>query len=172
MSQKITSKNLSYNSSLPPFLAALHAQAGNSTGPDPQLAKQRRAAKKRSASEEAEDVPLVVDEQGNAVAVEVEKDGTVRKTESTQDSDKLAETEGGHSSAKKDETKAGFGVRKRRTGRLVGDDAGEDEVKAADSKGAPTKTPSQTEEQPSSEAKDKKPKKKAKKIKLSFDEGD
>ena len=53
MSQKVTSKNLSYNSSLPPFLAALRAQAGGAPGPDPILANQRRSAKKRSSSEES-----------------------------------------------------------------------------------------------------------------------
>ncbi|KAK0704012.1 hypothetical protein B0T26DRAFT_657703 [Lasiosphaeria miniovina] len=69
MSGKITSKNLHYNSRLPPFLARLHGEAASgSDGPDPILAAQRRPTKaKRSGSEEAEDAPLVVDERGHTV---------------------------------------------------------------------------------------------------------
>ncbi|KAK0385949.1 hypothetical protein NLU13_7124 [Sarocladium strictum] len=173
MSQKITSKNLSYSSSLPPFLAALHAQAGNSTGPDPLLARQRRAVKKRSASEEAEDVPLVLDEDGNAVDVEVGKDGTVKEKEkeSSVKRGEEGETETDIPNSKKEEAKLGFGARKRKTGKIVGDDAGEDEVKAESSKQGTRSAPSQSD-QASTQSKEKRPKKKAKKIKLSFDEED
>ena len=75
MPPKVTSKNLSYASNIPPFLAALQAQASGRTGPDPLIAAQRRSAKKRSSSEEAEDVPLVVDEEGNVVSLEIDRDG-------------------------------------------------------------------------------------------------
>ncbi|KUI62324.1 hypothetical protein VP1G_09459 [Cytospora mali] len=68
MSQKITGKNLQYDQTLPPFLARLKGQhIADSESPDPILASRRRAAKPRSASEEAEDAPLIVDDDGNVV---------------------------------------------------------------------------------------------------------
>lgn len=172
MSQKITSKNLSYSTSLPPFLAALHAQAGNATGPDPLLARQRRAVKKRSASEEAEDVPLVVDELGNAVAVDVEKDGTVKEKETTADAatEEAEEDAKDAAASKRSEGKAEFGARKRKAGRVVGDDNDqESKEKTVD---VVSNTASKSEAPLASDSKEKKPKKKAKKIKLSFDEED
>ncbi|KAJ4414658.1 hypothetical protein N0V85_003052 [Neurospora sp. IMI 360204] len=83
---KINPKNLHYDRSatLPPFLARLHAQhaPGNFDGPDPILAARRRPTKKRSGSEEAEDAPLILDEEGNVVdGVMVGKDGTVKEKE-------------------------------------------------------------------------------------------
>ncbi|CAK7264704.1 hypothetical protein SEPCBS57363_001215 [Sporothrix epigloea] len=75
---KISANSLSYDQSLPPFLARLHSQynANNRVGPDPILASQRRAAKPRSASEEAEDRPLVLDDRGETVTgVTFGKDG-------------------------------------------------------------------------------------------------
>lgn len=70
---KITAKNLSYDQTLPPFLARLRGQQAAATGhrPDPLLAARRRATRVRTASEEAEDAPLVLDADGNVV------DGTV-----------------------------------------------------------------------------------------------
>jgi hypothetical protein len=171
MSQKITSKNLSYSSDLPPFLAALHAQAGNTTGPDPLLARQRRAVKKRSASEEAEDVPLVVDDLGNAVAVDVEKDGTVKEKETTGDAaTEEAEEVAKDAASKKTEGKAEFGARKRKAGKVIRDDDEQEPKQKTDE--AVSKTDSKPEAPSTSDSKEKKPKKKAKKIKLSFDEED
>ncbi|KXJ97639.1 hypothetical protein Micbo1qcDRAFT_156591, partial [Microdochium bolleyi] len=71
---KINARNLTYDGTLPPFLARLHGQHSAASdrdgGPDPMLAARRRpGGKKRSASEEAEDAPLVVDEQGNVVSL-------------------------------------------------------------------------------------------------------
>ncbi|KAI5457591.1 hypothetical protein BGZ63DRAFT_62307 [Mariannaea sp. PMI_226] len=161
MPPKITSKNLSYDTSVPPFLAALRAQASGSSGPDPILTAQRRGVKKRSDSEEAEDVPLVVDEEGNVVKdLEVDKDGVVLKDfldhgqESKDKSVKDPEAGG---------TKTSFGGRKRKVGKVIGDTADQAEDKA-----------SGNQQEQTIEAKDKskerKPKKKPKKIKLSFDE--
>ncbi|CAM1509831.1 Fc.00g001660.m01.CDS01 [Cosmosporella sp. VM-42] len=160
MSQpKITSKNLSYDDSLPPFLAALRAQASGARGPDPLLAAQRRSAKKRSSSEEAEDAPLVVDEDGNVVNVEVDKDGVVTESKE-QGTDNQAD-----SSAKEvkreAEGKAAIGGRKRKVGKVVGEAADEAVTKEDDKKMKNTEKDG---------VKDRKPKKKAKKIKLSFDE--
>ncbi|RGP79226.1 hypothetical protein FLONG3_2662 [Fusarium longipes] len=155
---KINSKNLSYDNSAPPFLAALRAQAAGATGPDPLLAAQRRSAKKRSSSEEAEDVPLVVDEDGNVVSLEVDKDGVVKDT-GDYDLESAAEKE----TTKEPESKTTIGGRKRKVGKVVGGDS--DEAKAEGDGEDKTKDVSDKEA-----AKNRKPKKKAKKIKLSFDE--
>ncbi|CCT68871.1 uncharacterized protein FFB20_10775 [Fusarium fujikuroi] len=162
MASKINSKNLSYDTeaAAPPFLAALRAQAAGATGPNPLLAAQRRSAKKRSSSEEAEDVPLVVDEDGNVVSLEVDKDGVVKDT-GDYDVEPAAEKE----TARESESKAAIGGRKRKVGKVIGEAADEakDEGKGDDKK----KEKDDAEKEP---AKNRKPKKKAKKIKLSFDE--
>lgn len=161
MSQKITSKNLSYDTSLPPFLAALRAQSSGNGGPDPISAAQRRSAKKRSDSEEAEDVPLVVDEDGNVVQVEVDKDGVV--TEKPKAGSAEPQSDEAAKEAKV-EGKSAIGGRKRKVGKVVGEDAEEKDVKDSGSK--------KTKDGEKEASKDRKPKKKAKKIKLSFDEED
>lgn len=157
MSQKITSKNLSYDTSLPPFLAALQARAAGATGPDPLLAAQRRASKKRTGSEEAEDAPVVVDENGNTVALDVDEDGAVRGGEDKRTED-LGPSAEATTVAAKHEDKAAIGGRKRKVGKVIGDTA-DPKTKKAD-KDVDKELP-----------KDRKPKK-AKKIKLSFDEDD
>ncbi|KAF4465026.1 hypothetical protein FALBO_8151 [Fusarium albosuccineum] len=163
MPPKITSKNLSYDNTAPPFLAALRAQAAGATGPDPLLAAQRRSAKKRSSSEEAEDVPLVVDEDGNVVSLEVDKDGIVKEpVDHTSDSAVAKEA------AKESESKAAIGGRKRKVGKVIGEAADEPADKEAVSRGE--KKEKEKEADADKEAKNRKPKKKAKKIKLSFDE--
>jgi hypothetical protein len=162
MAPKINSKNLSYDTeaAAPPFLAALRAQAAGATGPNPLLAAQRRSAKKRSSSEEAEDVPLVVDEDGNVVSLEVDKDGVV-KDNGDYDVEPATEKE----TAKESERKAAIGGRKRKVGKVIGEAADEakDEVKGEDKK-------KEKDDAEKESAKNRKPKKKAKKIKLSFDE--
>lgn len=168
MSHKITSKNLAYNESLPPFLAALRAQASGATGPDAILAGRRRPGKKRSESEEAEDAPLVVDEHGNAVDLEVDKDGVVKEPATSQAQDEsIKDDEGGDGEADDrkvdNESKFAIGGRKRKVGKIVGD--------AADQEPLDEKLKNQKEEQKDAEPlANKKAKKKAKKIKLSFDE--
>lgn len=162
MPPKITSKNLSYDSSAPPFLAALRARAAGQSGPDPLLAAQRRSAKKRSGSEEAEDVPIVVDEDGNVVNLEVDKDGTVKDD---QEYGVAAEEQ---APTKEPESKAAIGGRKRKVGKVVGEAAEEDDADLKiDGKGD---TRDSDKDKGQDEAKNRKPKKKTKKIKLSFDE--
>ncbi|KAG6024021.1 hypothetical protein E4U41_001890 [Claviceps citrina] len=164
MSEKITSKNLSYNSSLPPFLQRLHAQASGATGPDPLLAAHKRSVKKRSASEEAEDAPLVVDEQGNRLDVQVERDGTVKEAEN--DPPSVGDVGVSKADEETDKTEreknSSIGVRKRKVGKVVGQDSPNAGVRleVREQKNA-GKDDAQV---------DKKVKKKAKKIKLSFDE--
>ncbi|KAI1456684.1 hypothetical protein F4805DRAFT_216630 [Annulohypoxylon moriforme] len=192
---KITSKNLSYSNDLPPFLAKLRGQQEhhrNSDSPDPILAARRRAARPRSASEEAEDAPLVVDEAGNTIAFPSAADA-----QKTIDGVIDGKDGGGADNGDKDENGkererekvAGIGAsKKRKVGRVVGGD--EEEEPTDTNANAPPKT--RTEKENSSKSKDKKDtkntsdanskdakssskqgKKKAKKIKLSFgDDGD
>lgn len=166
MAQKFNSKNLTYDSAPPPFLAALKAQAAGSQGPDPILSSHRRPTKKRAGSEEAEDAPLVVDEDGNAIAVKVSKDGTVEETESkTGNEEQEASQEDAKDSKKDEDCKISFGARKRKVGKVIGDAASVEEDKTS------TKETKETNnKKDDAVASDKKPKKKAKKIKLSFDE--
>ncbi|KAF7552736.1 hypothetical protein G7Z17_g4136 [Cylindrodendrum hubeiense] len=161
MPPKITSKNLSYDTSAPPFLAALRAQASGASGPDPLLAAQRRSVKKRSSSEDAEDVPLVVDEDGNVVShLEVDKDGVVVKD--NQDHDALVDAPE-NETPKEPDSKVSIGGRKRKVGKVIGDSADQPAEKDAAGKG-------RKDGEAKEGTKDRKPKKKSKKIKLSFDE--
>lgn len=162
--KKIKAKDLSYDAPLPPFLQALRAQVGGSDGPT--VSGPKRAVKKRSGSEEAEDTPLVVDEEGNVVNVEVNKEGEVQESAQADDIDEGEKTE-----TKKDEeaNKATFGGRKRKVGKVIGDAAEEDGDKTKTRK---SDKDDKVTKQDDDKSKDKKPKKKAKKIKLSFDEED
>ncbi|KAL1892821.1 hypothetical protein Cpir12675_004355 [Ceratocystis pirilliformis] len=164
MSQK-GYKNLSYTATVPPFLARLRSQApgssfsADSDGPDPILAARRRpAAAKRSASEEAEDTPLVLDENGNVVNADVAADGTVSVKAPQGEADTEAKTEPKTNAylertdtLKKQETAAiGSPSRKRRAARVIGADGDDDQDKGKEKAAGKQK--------------------KAKKIKLSFDE--
>lgn len=128
MSQKITSKNLQYDTSLPPFLARLRGQqtAARNSGPDPILAAHRRPGQKRSASEEAEDAPLVVDESGNVVEL---TDGLLPSDD--EDGKNVGEegkdpTGSNNSTREKEKEKAkvaSIGAsRKRKAGRVIGEE--------------------------------------------------
>ncbi|KAI0862401.1 hypothetical protein F4860DRAFT_127039 [Xylaria cubensis] len=136
MSQKVTSKNLSYDNSLPPFLARLRGQQTAHSGPDPFLAAQRRPGQKRSASEEAEDAPVVVDENGNVVylkdGVLDEEDGSsAQKDENNKEepgSDNKEEEEGDLAQSKEKERVAAIGAsRKRKVGRVIREEISDDE---------------------------------------------
>lgn len=188
MSQKITSKNLSYDTTLPPFLARLHGQHQqhlSSDSPDPILAARRRpGARVRSASEEAEDAPLVVDERGNVVQLDVdEESGDVVKGE--EGSNTKEEAGGGDDGEKGKESTAraagskdaavkvaGIGAgKKRKVGRVIGvGEDGDDESREADSKRVATKT-TESDAKPTTSAKQP-PKKKAKKKKIQLSFGD
>lgn len=188
MSQKITSKNLSYDTTLPPFLARLHGQHQqhlSSDSPDPILAARRRpGARVRSASEEAEDAPLVVDERGNVVQLDVdEESGDVVKGE--EGSNTKEEAGGGDAGEKGKESTAraagskdaavkvaGIGAgKKRKVGRVIGvGEDGDDESREADSKRVATKT-TESDAKPTTSAKQP-PKKKAKKKKIQLSFGD
>lgn len=173
---KINSKNLSYSSDLPPFLARLrgqHQQQRDSDSPDPILAARRRAARPRSASEEAEDAPLVVDENGNTVTFPSGADEEISNETKGEGID-------GKDDQKRDNTKekiAGIGAsKKRKVGRVVGgDDEKEEEEENTTKSISRSKENKQAADPNSKDTKTttKQGKKKAKKIKLSFgDDGD
>lgn len=182
---KITNKNLSYNSSLPPFLARLRGEAGGGSsydGPDPILSARRRPVKPRSGSAEAEDAPTVVDaETGEVVRGVSVKDGVVTslevETPRGEEGDEVkndegvggenGEGEGG--SGKKEEAKLGEGLmkRKRKVGRVVGAEREED-GEGSGEKGVDARK-DKDEGKGKSDGKGKSAgKKRAKKIKLSF----
>lgn len=189
MSQKITGKNLHYDQSLPPFLARLKGQrVANADGPDAILASHRRAAKPRSASEEAEDGPLIVDDEGrNVVAgLKVGVDGTVTgERESDRGCEDVEGQQAGREKTdsvadqKEREQVAAIGAsKKRKVGKIVGADADAD---AEDDKPEHHETtkredassrkggPAPPDKNSASDSKGPtKGKKKAKKIKLSF----
>ncbi|RDA93509.1 hypothetical protein CP533_3962 [Ophiocordyceps camponoti-saundersi (nom. inval.)] len=156
----MSSSKLRYDAALPPFLAALRAQASaTESSPDPQAPSRRRVGQKRSASEEAEDGPLVVDERGHAVDVNDSRlldidrqhhDATLSSEAGSSSSAAAAGSSTADAAAGPKREKPAVGSRRRRTGRLVGQDA---ESAAEPAPATPSK-----------------PKKKyTKKIKLSFD---
>lgn len=189
MSQKITPKNLSYNTTLPPFLARLRGQGGGSSfdGPDPILAAQRRPTKRRTSAEDEEDAPLVVDESGHAVGgVSVGRDGTVIEREegdgaTAEDTAKGVSGAGdeadGRDRSKDTEKVASIGAgKKRKVGRVVGGDAEEGTTAEGDSRPSKEKAKKGQSGEENGGGKVSiapKSKKKVKKIKLSFgdDEG-
>lgn len=165
MSQKFNAKNLAYDAKLPPFLAALRAQNPTSASePDPLRAANRRHAKKRSGSEEAEDAPVVVDEGGNVLQGRVEGDGTV-----TLEGAEGQVTEDGEG-AEKDDAKKPAAIGKKRKARVVG--AGQEDEPEAPKNNRDAKAKEDKDKPESSEPKPPPKKKKAKKIKLSFDDED
>ncbi|KAI1799229.1 hypothetical protein F4811DRAFT_123659 [Daldinia bambusicola] len=184
---KITSKNLAYSSDLPPFLARLRGQQQqqrDSDSPDPILAARRRAARPRSASEEAEDAPLVVDEAGNTVTFPsgTDADAPVENGgDDNADGKSDADAENGKEEREREKV-AGIGAsKKRKVGRVVGGSTEEDE-EAEEGKRKPLGNTKEGDSpsvksggKPASDSKSgtKQTKKKAKKIKLSFnDDGD
>lgn len=166
MSQKISGKNLHYDQTLPPFLARLRGQAaGNNDGPDPLLVRNRRHGKPRSASQEAEDGPVILDEEGNAVSgLSIGVDGTVTETEKKRSGDEAdrkgtaaedaEESRAAEAEKAKEKTASIGGGKKRKAAKVIG----ADEVDEQEPKERPILKKKQA---------------KSKKIKLSFgdDEG-
>lgn len=185
MSNKITGKNLHYDQSLPPFLARLKGQhAADTDSPDPILASRRRQAKPRSASQDAEDAPLIVDDDGNVLAnVEVAADGTVTTNQEAgagEGGDEGSTETSGDKDPKGVEAAGGKvamigGSKKRKLGKVVGASAEDDKQEKQDKQDKDS-TGLQKQDGPAKgDDKTKGPvkaKKKAKKIKLSFGDDD
>lgn len=212
MSQKISTKNLHYDQTLPPFLARLRNQhtAAIGDGPDPLLAAHRRAAKPRDPADVDQDAPVIVDEQGHVVAagtMRVGADGSVTQlvAHHDDDDDEAAAAagervgkdgdEGGSEVQGKKSLESGMigGKRKRKVGKVVGaatvdDEEDGDVEEQGEQRGKEeqgNKTKSKKKDEQGSKAGNKtdaedtkakngtsKGKKKAKKIKLSFGDGD
>ncbi|RYP59857.1 hypothetical protein DL769_008372 [Monosporascus sp. CRB-8-3] len=196
---KITSKNLTYDATLPPFLARLRGQQQqySEDGPDPILAARRRPqGKPRSASEEAEDAPVVVDERGNVVQLRdgaiVDEDNGDAGVGQKEGGAEVEKADGGAAEKREQdeaedarrrdaEKVAGIGAgRKRKVGRVVGgagsgsggDDDGDDGNGSTKKKSARADGADGADAKAKSTATAPK-KKKAKRIKLSFgDDGE
>lgn len=179
---KIRSKDLSYSTSLPPFLQRLHAQhTGNHTDRDPDRHENPVARPKRVKTGDDDDGPTVVDESGETVSkAELEK-LTNGSNEDTLDGDGAKNVTGavaegqepvgsgaiqaGENAAERSDDKVTdgrvVGSKKRKVGKVVGEDVEEDATEI------------ESKDQPSAKKFAKKVKKKAKPIKLAFDdEGD
>ncbi|TKA23538.1 hypothetical protein B0A50_07116 [Salinomyces thailandicus] len=170
-SGKIKSKDLAYDSALPPFLQRLRDQnVGRDTDRhEREIARPRRAKQ----AEEEEDGPTVVDEKGEVLGREqVDEMGKDGRSESSVGGNVTGTLEEGGiaaSGALPDETagtktqEAAVGVGKKRKAVKV---VGEENARGA-GEGVDEKTTDETEEKPS-----KKMKKKAKPIKLAFNDDD
>ncbi|SPO03110.1 uncharacterized protein DNG_05792 [Cephalotrichum gorgonifer] len=173
MSQKFNAKNLSYDDRLPPFLARLKSQnATTSSSPNPLLGANRRHGAKRSGSAEAEDAPLVVDAGGNVVAATVDGDGTVRYEDGGEAEGERGGVEDG-GGEKGAEVKAAVAIGRKRKARVIG--AGQEDEQEGEKGGdGDARKGTAVKDKAVGDAADSKPapkaKKKAKKIKLSFDD--
>jgi hypothetical protein len=133
---KITPKNLSYDSTLPPFLARLQSQ--NTSRDGRQEFSVARPKKARDLDAEKEDEPVVFDETtGETLSKDEWEDrekfeGTAQSGKSSQGDEK--KDDGGHEDgeaepAKKEEKVAGIGAsRKRKAGKVVGGDVDDEDA--------------------------------------------
>lgn len=168
------------------------ASGNNDDAPSQSQQRNRRLGKKRSGSEEAEDAPLVVDGEGNVLDVEDDGMGGVRRRggEGENGDGDGGEGEGGKDGGKGEGGKGGgvveIGKRKRKVGRVVGgggedvedDDGGGGGNADGKGKGKGSKGDGDVKARAGEKGDDageksrnkKGNKKKAKKIKLSFDD--
>lgn len=175
---KITPKNLSYDSTLPPFLQRMQAANGHNDGRHERaIARPKRA---RTQADEDDDAPTYVDEGNDVVSREdyealVRLDGSQENDKDTEGKPKLHEagedSEGAvpkdeeGTRAREKETIAAIGVsKKRKAGKVVGknNDQADNEPDIA------TKSPALVRKQVGDAKASNK--KKAKKIKLSFND--
>ncbi|KAF2161262.1 hypothetical protein M409DRAFT_69870 [Zasmidium cellare ATCC 36951] len=169
MSDKIKSKDLSYDSSLPPFLQRLHNQ--NAGRGDTDRHERQIARPKKSKDPNDDDGPTVVDESGETLSKdEVDKltnqpEPGVEDTENVKgelDPATEPKASGALPDPKASENKVtdGTATKKRKVAKAVGKDHEDDET---------TEKPGEDAEK--SVAKTvKKAKKKAKPVKLAFDD--
>jgi len=171
---KITPKNLSYDSTLPPFLARLQAA--------PQERNEFQAArpkKPRTAEDEAEDEPVYFDEGSGETLTrkeweEKENAEEAEKADVEDDGLKSAEKKEGGETKESKEKIAAIGVsKKRKVGKVVGGDEEEDGDTSVASKQPKKASKPEGESKKADAAKNKgKTAKKGKKIKLSFGDED
>jgi len=165
---KITSKNLHYDDSLPPFLARL--RANNNAGDGRHEYTVARPKKARTAEDEAEDEPVYFDEGSGETLTKSEWEAREAGSENQGEGKDGEKAEAGEESAAKGdagkeskEKVAAIGAsKKRKAGKVVGGEE-DDEVPVAKAP-ADKKAPSQ----PEKKSEKGKSAKKGKKIKLSF----
>ncbi|TVY47943.1 hypothetical protein LOCC1_G002640 [Lachnellula occidentalis] len=178
---KITPKNLSYDSTLPPFLARLQESNASSDGRNGFQAA--RPKKVRTAEDEAEDEPVYFDEgsgetltKGQWEEREAREEGEGEGAVGREREGEKMETEGVREKAAVAVAVAAIGVgKKRKVGRIVGGDEDEEEnTKLAASKTSTEQKVSKAGEGKKMDAAKSKGKtaKKGKKIKLSFGDDD
>lgn len=168
---KIKSKELSYEANLPPFLQRLHAQkAGHG---DPDRHERQLARPKRANAETEDDGPTVIDESGETVSKEELDKMTTTDTAADEvpinelvkgDSigDASPKASGAIQRTSEQKLSDGTATKKRKVGRVVGDDDREDHA-----------SPTNENDAASNKHKlAKKVKKKVKPIKLAFDNDD
>ena len=171
MSGKIKSKDLSYDSTLPPFLQRLRAQnTGYGDDGDPDRHERPLARPKKAKNPDDDDGPTLVDESGDTVSKadyekqlkgddEGEETGGNVTGEMTGDGKPEASGALPADSGPRFEQKLtdGAAVKKRKVAKVVGDEEGDSSKPASAAKDDAPKAA-------------KKAKKKAKPIKLAFDD--
>ncbi|RFU26496.1 hypothetical protein B7463_g9831, partial [Scytalidium lignicola] len=181
---KITSKNLHYDTTLPPFLARLQANQGASDGRHEFTVA--RPKKPRNAEEDAEDEPVVFDEVSGESLTRKEWEERAQEETKSKDKDEDEKDGGGGQELSREEGNervkekiAEIGVaKKRKAGKVIG---GDDEDESDEAKVISKKTDGKKIERASASAdrsatksegkkleKGGKASKKGKKIKLSF----
>ncbi|CAG8957100.1 hypothetical protein HYFRA_00009301 [Hymenoscyphus fraxineus] len=130
---KITPKNLSYDTTLPPFLARLQATNASSDGRHEYAVA--RPKKVRSAEDEADDEPVYFNEESGETLTKSEWEEKEKEKEKEKELDisGIGEGEGdadatdgiGKEKAKEERVAAIGGSRKRKVGKVIG---GEEEV--------------------------------------------
>lgn len=173
MSGKIKSKDLQYDSTLPPFLQRLRAQnAGYGEGGDPDRHERPLARPKKAKNPDDDDGPTVVDESGETISksdyerqlkgdAQGEEDGgnvtgELKGDGKPEASGALPSDDGPRIEQKVTD---GTAVKKRKVAKIIGDEAGDD-------------TNNDTKDQGIAQKTIKKAKKKAKPIKLAFEDDD
>jgi hypothetical protein len=162
---KITPKNLSYDSTLPPFLQRL--QANNASLDGRSEFQSARPKKPRNAEDDAEDEPVYFDEESGETLTKKEWEEKDKAEDAGEDG-KAESGEEGLATEKKEVEKekiAAIGVsKKRKAGKVVG---GDDEDEKGDAV-AELKKVGKTEKSGGNKVEKGKSAKKGKKIKLSF----
>lgn len=141
MPPKITPKNLSYDTTLPPFLQKLQNNYDRGVegrdGRHENALLRVRPKRARNAEEEEEDEPVYVDEEGNVVGkeglveegvkVEGEDDGEKGGGEKVEEEDEKDDTIS-NPKAKENLVSIGKNTKKRRIGKVIGDDMDTDPI--------------------------------------------
>jgi hypothetical protein len=169
------SEKLEFQKQEPSFLRKLREQHG---GPRNNIQHARPKKDRLRTGEDGEDDPVIVDEAGEDVGKEEweerlrrEKEGATEEGDETE----TGKNNGGEStdapiSRQKQKTADIGSIKKRKAAKVIGEDEPEQETKSTKYADAKPKAEEEASEARPKEVVGSKPKKKAKKIKLSFDE--